>query len=121
MFFLFTVLVPVFTITFEYFPSTKTGPTERTQAAIEINSNKSLVIVFGGQDLGGCSSELSIFDLQEEEWLNFKTDSLVPLGRHSMASMIVACGIFFYAIGGFTVNGPNNEVWRFSFEDLNVI
>lgn len=66
-------------------------------------------------------NELSIFDIESEEWEIFKSLSLEPSGRHSMASLISSDGQYFYVIGGFTYNGPTNEIWRFDLNYYSVI
>ena len=87
---------------------------------MEYSSEQDQIIVFGGQGHESLSSELSIFHLAQQEWEIPKPGPVFPNGRHSMASMISADGKFFYIFGGFMGNGPTNEIWKFSLEDLSV-
>jgi hypothetical protein len=74
------------------------------------------VIIFGGQDSSGVTSEFSVFDLSTSMWEVETFEGPIPSARHSMASTLSKDEKFFYIFGGFTDSGISSELWKLDLD-----
>lgn len=120
MFFIIITVAQVLSVSFEYFPSSKSAPSARSHSASQYLPSKNQILIFGGKDSNNFSSEFSIFHLNSSEWENIIFEGSIPSARHSMASMISSSEEFFYIFGGFTQTGISNELWRLDLDKKTV-
>ena len=112
MLFIIITITQVLSVSFEYFPSSKSVPSPRSHSASQYLPSKNQILIFGGKDSTDFSSEFSIFDLDSSGWENIIFEGSIPSARHSMASMVSSSEEYFYIFGGFTQTGISNELWR---------